>query len=209
MLENFTNFRLLRQITRQIQFIRYKKRPTPARKNIWEPPAPSKYFRISPRPVIPVKEQEELKHLYDIYRTHFRALRHFFQCEYEKTTRLSIAVAEKMKEEVSEHAYLMEQNKLENERVAEIRKARRKCDMAKLDDELSQAEQSLSQLIQEERKKLDELVLKEKKMNSTYITSQTLETAIEDALDNLTTYDFAIDLNGVIYRDDKKESTYI
>lgn len=209
MLENFQNFGLLRQITKQVQFIRYKKRPIPARKKIWEPPAPSKYFRISPKPVIPLKEQEELKRLNDIYRTYFRALRHFFQGEYKKTTRLSTVVAEKMKEEISEHSFLMEQNRLENERVAKIREERRKCDMAKFEDEFSQAQLSLSHLIQEERKKLDELVLKEKKMNSTYVTSQTLEAAIEDALDHPTTYDFAIDLKGIIYRDNKKESSCV
>ncbi|XP_076308451.1 mitochondrial ribosomal protein S26 [Tachypleus tridentatus] len=252
----------LDQIKVQVQFIRYKKRPIPARKKIWEPPAPSKYFRISPKPVIPLKEQEELKRLNDIYRTYFRALRNLAQdplyaltilpssllddlhwwlnktymslgvlllplypmCLYSQILTLAIdlfrvnmrkqldlvlLLLKKMKEEVSEHSFLMEQNRLENERVAKIREERRKCDMAKFEDEFSQAQLSLSHLIQEERKKLDELVLKEKKMNSTYVTSQTLEAAIEDALDHPTTYDFAIDLKGIINRDDKKESSCV
>jgi len=52
------------------QCIRWKRKP------IWLPTAKSKLFRVPKRPETPIEEQEEIKRLYNHYRTYMSSIRY-------------------------------------------------------------------------------------------------------------------------------------
>lgn len=176
-----------------MQCIRWKRKP------IWLPTAKSKMFRVPKRPQIPMDEYLELKRLHNNYRTAMKSLMQHFEKEFLKNqVQFDEAIVNKQAEEDFIQCNLI--NDEWNKKVAKIREAR----LAKLKEE--NKELIFKKLIEKEERdllkmqKIEEHVKKLKEEATTFITAENVDKAIEEALANIVSHEFAIDLKGNIYK---------
>nr|CAG4646643.1 EOG090X0FQ9 [Macrothrix elegans] len=168
------------------------------RKPLGSPMAKSKIFKIPQKPVLPEDEKAEIKRLYDNYKNHMKSIRQYFYEQSLKQAESGESAQLKLKQEEEEHMRLMEENLLENSRIAELREARLKAEAEK-----SKAKVLATLSKKEEIDKKLELNLKafiEKQQATPFIKVDEIEKAIEIALANPVDFNFAIDLNGYVYR---------
>ncbi|KAM6960507.1 small ribosomal subunit protein mS26 [Aplochiton taeniatus] len=166
------------------------------RKSRTDPKAKSKEGRIKvPPPVDPV-EMVVLRERFTEYDLIMRALRLEFKEEmlrkkYEEET--GSLAEERAKQEAEEHRSLMALNNAENLRMLKIREQRvqKELEAAVLrkGEMLLQREQDMIDLVKEKEREI--LQLQEDAKN--FITLENLDQRIEEALDNPTNYNFAID----------------
>ncbi|XP_023209717.1 probable 28S ribosomal protein S26, mitochondrial [Centruroides sculpturatus] len=180
------------------------RRKSPARKPRWLPMAPSKLFRINNPPDIPKEEFEQIFTLYHVYKCNMRSIQNFLHEEHKKATQVGEEVVERAKQEELEHQRLMEENRLENERMLKLRNERLEKNLQKEIDDLLQIELDVEQQKLEEKEEAEKLVLREMELSKSFIREDTLDEAIAQALDNPVNYNFAIDLKGNIYWEDEK-----
>ncbi|XP_069669081.1 small ribosomal subunit protein mS26 [Periplaneta americana] len=184
-----------------IQCVRWKRKPR------WLPTAKSRLFRIPERPKIDEREEIELKRLHDRYKTEVRSVRRYFTEEFAKSSATSIAAQQETKDEEEEHQRCMKVNEEWNRQVALIREKRL------LQEQEAKRELILAQMtaFEEDQKKrmeeVEQIVREEKERAKFYITSENIDKAIEDALANPVDHNFAIDLQGNIYRGRKTKPT--
>nr|CAG4643563.1 EOG090X0FQ9 [Ilyocryptus agilis] len=168
------------------------------RKPLGSPMAKSKMFRIPSKPVIPSDEKEEIKRLYDNYKLEMKSLRQYFYEQSLKQAESGESAQQKLKLEEDEHLRLMEENRLENEKTAALRNERLKVEAEKM------REKVLASLIKKEEN--DRIVIEmfsnfiEKHKSTPFIAKDQIEKALEEALANPVDFNFAIDLDGYVYR---------
>lgn len=169
------------------------------RKPRWVPMAKSK-LEIVPqrRPVVPWEEEFSKKH-YPEYRTAIKALRCYFKQEQIALSETGAIMLEKAKREEEEFQQLLAENAEENERVAKIREASVQAEQdARILRRLKGME-FLKQKRAVQAAKADEAVVILSERAKKFITPETLDHAIEECLNSLSNYDFAIDKNGNVY----------
>lgn len=172
------------------------------RKPRWLPVAKSKIYRIPKRPVVSKEESLELLRLHNNYKTQMRAIRRFYYDEMvkEKSSRESASSEMSQRLEAEEWLRSVELNEKWNIQVSLEREERRKAEVQALEERALKKIEVVDQMIKERIAKASEEILREKNLSSTYITAETLEAAIENALANPTDYNYAIDLKGNLYQ---------
>lgn len=188
------------QFYQSFRFNLKRKRKEPVRKPIWQPIAPSKLFRIRNKPVLTEQEQKQRQHMEKTFDLNMRSIEQYFRNEFFLPTLSSGGLtAEQVRNEELNQMELLEDNDRENERIARLREER----MKKMNELIDQKMivQYLKQTEEQKQKgrQIDETVRQEIKRSETYITRQTLDAAIDEALTHPISYDFAIDTFGNIH----------
>lgn len=189
------------QVQSSLGSVRFKRRE-PKRKPIWLPRAPSKLFVIPERIVYPKDEEEQIEHLHFQYQSELLSIRDYCRDHYYLPSKTAGGLStEQVQEEEEEHARLLRENKEENQRMARMRSERLANEQKMFESDVIKAEDErkdfLALLESEARKTLDA----ELKRSATYITKETLNAAIEEALAYPVHYDFAITKDGSIVTD--------
>lgn len=177
--------------------------PVRGRKTRHDPPAKSKVGRVKVPPAVDPAEFFVLTERYRQYRETVRALRLEFALEVRRKrheARSGVLAERKAQEAITEHRELMAWNREENQRLQELRIARLQLEAQA--QELRQAE-AQAQRAQEEQawvqlKEQEVLKLQEEAKN--FITPENLEARIEEALDSLKSYNWAINKEGQVVR---------
>nr|CAG4637425.1 EOG090X0FQ9 [Ceriodaphnia reticulata]SVE73252.1 EOG090X0FQ9 [Ceriodaphnia reticulata] len=168
------------------------------RKPLGSPMAKSKLFRIPQKPVLPEDEKAEIKRLYDNYKHQMKSLKHYFFEQSLKQAESGEVAQMKHKTEEEEHVRLMEENRLENEKTAKLREERLKIEAEKTREKVL-----ASLIVKEQENKLYEAQIEaflQQQKSTPFIQPENIEKAIEEALANPTNLNFAIDLDGYVYR---------
>ncbi|KAF5287573.1 hypothetical protein FQA39_LY15902 [Lamprigera yunnana] len=167
-----------------------------ARKPRFLPTAKTKLFRVSQRPVIPEEDREELKRLYNIYRTEIKSLKNFFVEKYS---------AENLEKfDIEQHNKGIREdfiacNKINDEWNQQIKLQREERFTNELEENIELAMQRRDERMQRLVGKLEEIeniVSREKEASETFIDRTHIEDTIEYAINNPVDYNFAIDVDG-------------
>lgn len=167
-----------------------------ARKPIWMGTAKSKIFRVPKRPQIPQEETEEIKRLWNNYRTQIKSLRTYFTDKYCVS---NLATSDPEQQKIIFEEDFERCSKLNDKWNAEQRLVREKQAAERLAVELESARNIVANYHEEQSKKLEQIediVQREIEASKSFITVETLDAAIEHALANPVDYNFAIDLEG-------------
>ncbi|XP_015187599.1 PREDICTED: probable 28S ribosomal protein S26, mitochondrial [Polistes dominula] len=176
-----------------MQCIRWKRKP------IWLPTAKTKMFRVPQRPQIPTDEYLELKRLFNNYRTSMKSLMNHFENEFLKNQeQFDETVINKQAEDDFIKCNLINDEwnkkvaKVREVRLPKVKKANKELVLKRL---IKKEERDLSKM-----QKIEEHVKKLKEEVKTFITAENIDEAIEEALTNIVSHDYAIDLKGNIYK---------
>uniref|UniRef100_A0A182Q7C4 Small ribosomal subunit protein mS26 n=1 Tax=Anopheles farauti TaxID=69004 RepID=A0A182Q7C4_9DIPT len=188
----------------QYTTVRFRRKPR------WLGTAKSKLFRVPERKKQIEEEIEELKRLNNNYRTQMRAVKSFLRDEVEAYKLVSKAgmVLQTPEQEEAEWQEALRINDEWNQQTA-----------AKRDERLAQEraarkEYILERLVLKEQRDLEKIeqieakVRIEKEQSKTFITRENIDKAIELALVQPTSYNFALDRDGNLHRssDSTKET---
>uniref|UniRef100_A0A182JD39 Small ribosomal subunit protein mS26 n=1 Tax=Anopheles atroparvus TaxID=41427 RepID=A0A182JD39_ANOAO len=180
----------------QYTTVRYRRKPR------WLGTAKSKLFRVPERKKQIEEEVEELKRLHNNYRTQMKAVRNFLRDEVEAYKLVSRAglVLQTPEEEEAEWQDALRRNEEWNQQTAAVREERLSAERA------ARKEHILERLVlkeQREMNKQEEIEAKvraEKEQSKSFITRENIDKAIELALVQPTSYNFALDRDGNIHR---------
>ncbi|XP_058129152.1 small ribosomal subunit protein mS26 [Anopheles ziemanni] len=187
----------------QYTTVRYRRKPR------WLGTAKSKLFRVPERRKQIEEEVEELKRLHNNYRTQMKAVRNFLRDEVEAYKLVSRAglVLQTPEEEEAEWQDALRRNDEWNQQTAAEREERLTAERA------ARKEFILERLVlkeQREMSKQEEVEAKvraEKEQSKTFITRENIDKAIELALVQPTSYNFALDRDGNIHRANNSSTT--
>nr|SVE74503.1 EOG090X0FQ9 [Daphnia barbata] len=181
-----------------VSYIQSRTKRVWVRKPLGSPMAKSKIFRIAPKPILPDDEKAEIKRLYDNYKSSMKSIRQYFFEQSLKQAESGEVAQMKHRLEEEEHSRLMEENHLENEKTAILREERLKMQAEKTQKYV------LASLIKKEKEAgLHDIQIEAflaKQMAIPFIKPENIENAIEEALANPVNFNFAIDLDGYVYR---------
>lgn len=160
--------------------------------------AKSKLFRVPPRIRLPEEESIEILRLSNNYRTYMKSIKqHLVKLVAANQVQFDEALMNKIEDEDFEKC--MKLNDEWNEKVKVTREKRHKQMM----DE--RVEKALMHMKEKEENKMnimkniEEQVRKIKVEAKTFITPDNIDQAIEDALQNVVSYNSVIDLKGQVY----------
>ncbi|KAK9509269.1 hypothetical protein O3M35_006619 [Rhynocoris fuscipes] len=175
------------------QTVRWRRKPR------WLPTAKSKLFRVPERKKLPYEEEEELKRLFNHYRTEMKSIRSFFKAHINDTSSNVENYAIVLEDEVEEHKRCIEINEKWN---AEVKMLREQTLAKEKDAELEEILKIIEEnkiKAEKRQQEIEEIVRKEKERAKSYITAENIDEAIDKALENVVDYNFAIDLEGNYY----------
>ncbi|XP_043270925.1 probable 28S ribosomal protein S26, mitochondrial [Venturia canescens] len=168
------------------------------RKPMWLGTAKSKIFRVPVKPVIPKEEMDEIKRLFNNYRTQRESIRRYFiEVEAQNMIQFDEEVVRKEEEED-----FMRCKQINDEWNKELAKLREKREFEALE---ARKEKVLENIMKKEERdkmlleQIEEKVRKAKAEVHTFITEETIDRAIEEALGNVVNYNVAIDTEGNRY----------
>ncbi|XP_039432092.1 probable 28S ribosomal protein S26, mitochondrial [Culex pipiens pallens] len=182
----------------QYTAVRFRRKPR------WLGTAKSKLFRVPERRQQIEEERVELMRLHNNYHTQMKAVRRFLIDEVEAFKLVSRAgmVIQTPEEAEAEWEEVQRINEEWNKSVAEVREKR-------LDEEREQRKTFILERLvakeardQERQERVEARVRAEKEQGKTFITRDNIDQAIERALVQPTSYNFAIDSNGNLHRQD-------
>uniref|UniRef100_A0A2M4AVJ2 Small ribosomal subunit protein mS26 n=1 Tax=Anopheles triannulatus TaxID=58253 RepID=A0A2M4AVJ2_9DIPT len=187
----------------QYTTVRYRRKPR------WLGTAKSKLFRVPERRQQIAEEVEELKRLHNNYRTQMKAVRHFLRDEVEASKLVSRAgmVLQTPEQEEAEWQEALQRNEEWNRQTAAIREERLTAERAARKEHILERLVAKEHRETEKRDKIEELVRVEKEHSKSFITRENIDQAIELALVQPTSYNFALDRDGNIRRSDDASST--
>lgn len=168
------------------------------RKPRWVPVAKSKMFRIPKRPVITEEERVELLRINNNYKTQMRAIRKFYRDELVKELSSSNnrASEESLRVEREDWERCLKLNEEWNANISVEREKRRAEQLHKM-EQYALARMEAKDLELEQRiAKASAEIRKQKELSSTFITPETIDAAIDEAIANPVDYNYAIDLKG-------------
>ena len=184
----------------QLRFKKVGKWIVPHKKPRWVPMARSKMFKFPPESKIPVQEQVLIKELEQQYLMRMRALQHYLYEEDVKagdTGEAALIAAEK---EEKIHIQNLADNDEENKRIAEARALRLLNEAeerkSRIQNELIAHEEQEKILLEKVEVKVEKEIVEMENR----IKPEDLERAIETALANPVDFEYAIDLQGNIFR---------
>ncbi|EDS29971.1 mitochondrial ribosomal protein S26 [Culex quinquefasciatus] len=182
----------------QYTAVRFRRKPR------WLGTAKSKLFRVPERRQQIEEERVELMRLHNNYHTQMKAVRRFLIDEVEAFKLVSRAgmVIQTPEEAEAEWKEVQRINEEWNRSVAEVREKR-------LAEEREQRKTFILERLvakeardQERQERVEARVRAEKEQGKTFITRDNIDQAIERALVQPTSYNFAIDSNGNLHRQD-------
>uniref|UniRef100_A0A8D8N9J6 Small ribosomal subunit protein mS26 n=1 Tax=Culex pipiens TaxID=7175 RepID=A0A8D8N9J6_CULPI len=182
----------------QYTAVRFRRKPR------WLGTAKSKLFRVPERRQQIEEERVELMRLHNNYHTQMKAVRRFLIDEVEAFKLVSRAgmVIQTPEEAEAEWEEVQRINEEWNRSVAEVREKR-------LAEEREQRKTFILERLvakeardQERQERVEARVRAEKEQGKTFITRDSIDQAIERALVQPTSYNFAIDSNGNLHRQD-------
>lgn len=178
------------------------------RKPRWLGTAKSKLFRVPERRQQIADEVAELKRLHNNYHTQMKAVRRFLMDEVEASKLVSRAgmIIQTPEEEAAEWEEIQRINDDWNRQVADVRDKRLAEEREQRRNFILERLVAKEQREQEKREQVEARVRLEKELSKTYITRDNIDKAIEMALVQPVSYNFAIDLNGNIHRSDDRQS---
>jgi len=166
--------------------------------------APSKLFRIKEQPVVPRDERDQANHLDWLYNTKSRSIQAYFREKFYVPSLTAGGMSvEQVDDEMNDHIRLLAENDEENKRVASQRKERLTIENELIKNDLLEADLTAKMAAEEKLDEAKAIVDAEVRRSATFITMDTLEKAIEEALQNPVNYEFAIDKKGQIVNDGK------
>lgn len=166
------------------------------------PQAPSKLFKIPEKVKYSEDEEEQLEHLHWQYQSELLSIRDYCRDNFYIPAKTSGGLsADQVKEEEEEQARLLKENEEENRRVAQMRSERVVRDQRMFESDVLKAEEERRQFLESLHSESESVVEAEVKRSRTYITKETLDARIEEALANPVHYDFAITRDGQIVTD--------
>lgn len=166
------------------------------RKPLWFPTAKSKLFRVSPRIRLPKEEEEELRRLYNNYRTQVKSIQQYFKDKYSIENMESFDEEKHKMEMEKDFTRCSEINDKWNEEIKNLREERVEKELQEnIEDARRRLEERLK-IYAEQREAAEEVVRQEKEASIHFITPDKLDTAIEYAINNPVDYNFAMDLEG-------------
>lgn len=186
----------------QYTTVRYHRKPR------WLGTAKSKLFRVPERQKQIAEEVAELKRLHNNYHTQMKAVRRFLMDEVEASKLISRAgmVIQTPEEEAAEWEEVQRINEDWNRKVGEVRDNRLAEEREKRTNYILERLVAKEQREQDNRERVEERVRLEKELSKAYITRDNIDKAIEMALVQPISYNFAIDLNGNIQRNEERQS---
>ncbi|XP_001849274.2 probable 28S ribosomal protein S26, mitochondrial [Culex quinquefasciatus] len=182
----------------QYTAVRFRRKPR------WLGTAKSKLFRVPERRQQIEEERVELMRLHNNYHTQMKAVRRFLIDEVEAFKLVSRAgmVIQTPEEAEAEWEEVQRINEEWNRSVAEVREKR-------LAEEREQRKTFILERLvakeardQERQERVEARVRAEKEQGKTFITRDNIDQAIERALVQPTSYNFAMDSNGNLHRQD-------
>lgn len=183
--------------------VRWKRRE-PLRKQVWLPRAPSKLFDIKEKVYLPRDEQQQMDHMRFNYESDLLSIRMYCRTHYYLPTREAGGLTpEQVQAEEEQHQRRLEENEIENKRIAAEREKRLADQRLKRHQELVQQEIDHKQQQEIKRAEAEQLIDREVERSASFITKDNLLSAIQDALQNPISYDFAIDKYGNVVTDGK------
>ncbi|XP_014661556.1 PREDICTED: probable 28S ribosomal protein S26, mitochondrial [Priapulus caudatus] len=170
------------------------------RKPRWIPMAKSKLEYLPVKKPVDPWEADFMKKQMNHYRTTMKALRAYFACEQEALSATGTVMMEKARHEEDEFRALLEENARHNEHVAAMREKRIADEQeARLLARMRGIEFA-KQRRAEEREHADSVIQHYQELAKTLVTAETCDEAIEQCLDDVIVYDFAIDQTGSVYQ---------
>ncbi|XP_062561496.1 small ribosomal subunit protein mS26-like [Armigeres subalbatus] len=170
--------------------------------------AKSKLFRVPERHKQLEEEAIELKRLHNIYHTQMKAVRRFLMDEVEASKLISRAgmVIQTPEEEAAEWQEVQRINEEWNQKVGEVRDKRLADEREQRKNYILEKLVAKEQRDQENLEQVEQRVRREKELSSSYITRDNIDKAIEMALVQPMSFNFAIDLNGNIHRNEEGQA---
>ncbi|GBP11683.1 Probable 28S ribosomal protein S26, mitochondrial [Eumeta japonica] len=171
------------------------------RKPRWVPVAKSKIYKIPVRPQISIEEKLELQRVNNNYKTQMRAIRRFYYDELQREERSlrSATSEEMMRLEAEEWTRCETVNAHWNETVRHAREQRRLQRQKEMEERALERIEATDAELRRRLEHAASLIKKEKELSKTFITADNLDAAIEHAMANPISYNFAIDLQGQHY----------
>lgn len=168
------------------------------RKTRWMPTAPSKVYKVPTRPDVPEEEKEEIKLLYNTYRTAMKSLDAYLQEDWQRRqgNRAQPGHVLSPEEEEAEHRQLMQLNAAENARMAAAREARLTEQADAIRGKVARLQQAALEQQQRDHQTAVSLVRTQEEISRLYIPRDKLEEAIENAISSETDHNYAIDREG-------------
>jgi small subunit ribosomal protein S26 len=134
-----------------------------------------------------------------MYKTEFRSIRSYFNEHFYRPTLSAGGLTQgQVTGEEEEQERLFRENLEENQRMAEQRSVRLANERKMLEEDFREMEEKRAEVKDRNRQRAEISVEQETKRCPTFITLETLDTAIEQALMNPTHYDYAIQKNGQV-----------
>lgn len=178
-----------------LQSVRWKRKP------IWLPPAKSKLFRVPVKPKMPEEELNEMKRLNSNYKTYMNSVIQYFRNIHsgEAFQNMQYKLEEAWKVEFAESIRL---NDEWNQKIAAERNERLE---KKMQEEIEHKKDLLAKRKEREAEKIAKMeaeVAAALKNAENYITEENIDAALEEILNNVINYNYSIDVNGNIDRED-------
>ncbi|KAB0804853.1 hypothetical protein PPYR_01823 [Photinus pyralis] len=183
-----------------LQVYRWGKKPR------WLPTAKTKMFRVAPRPQIPTEDYEELKRLHNNYRTQIKSLTGYFT---EKYSTENIQQFDIEQHEKSIKDDFLKCTAINDEWNRQIKIQREERVAKELEESVNLAKQRLEERQQRQLLKLQAADVEVRRViedSKDFITPDKLDAAIEYALNNPVDYNFALDLDGNVYKGRNNDS---
>ncbi|XP_019537310.3 small ribosomal subunit protein mS26 [Aedes albopictus] len=190
------------RILLQYTAVRFRRKPR------WLGTAKSKLFRVPERHQQVDEEVTELKRLHNNYHTQMKAVRRFLMDEVAASKLISRAgmIIQTPEEEAAEWEELQRINEEWNRTVGEVREKRLADEREQRKNYILERLVAKEQRDQEKRERVEEKVRLEKELSKNYITRENIDKAIEMALVQPMSYNFAIDLSGNIRRHGEEQN---
>ncbi|XP_053694718.1 probable 28S ribosomal protein S26, mitochondrial [Sabethes cyaneus] len=175
---------------------RYRRKPR------WLGTAKSKLFRVPERPKQAPEERAELQRLYNNYHTQIKAVRRFLIDEVEALKLVSRAglILQTPEEEEAEWEQAQKINEEWNRKIAQQRDQRLAIEREEKTKYVLERLMAKEQREKEQMEQVEEQVRQAKEAVKSFITRENIDQAIENALVQPKSYNFALDLEGNIHR---------
>uniref|UniRef100_A0A336LUY8 Small ribosomal subunit protein mS26 n=1 Tax=Culicoides sonorensis TaxID=179676 RepID=A0A336LUY8_CULSO len=172
------------------------------RKPRWLGTAKTKVFRVPTRPVQDPEERAFMFKLSTNYRTQMKAIRSFLHQEVQKaslpsTTSVLLKSPEQLELEFQETLKI---NEVWNAECAKVRAARMEQKLKEQRDYVLERLQAKEERDEEREERIRNIIEQQKIEAKNFITEENIDEAIERAIANVVDYNFAIDLDGNMYK---------
>ncbi len=175
----------------------------------WLPIAPSKKFKLLPQSKIAQAEIDQILKLKWEYRDRLAAISQYLYEDYLRHSDVGEAAKEAARKEEEEHVKLLEENEKVNQIVAKKREIRLKKEAIEAEEQIREHIKELEREETEKIARTEELIRAETEAMENRIKQEDFERAVEIALDNPIDHEFAIDLQGNIYRGRETKSILV